>query len=221
MTWRSQEENEKYGDPADNFRIDIPPRAGVDTVVRRGDVLTCDFGVPYLGLQTDIQQLAYVLKEGETNVPQGLQDAMRRGNRLQDLVIEEFSEGLTGNEILMAVLKRGRAENLRPEVYSHTLGSYVYRYGFKGDPLARRSSSFGPSVGSEGLFDERGEQLPSTRGELPVHYNTTYSMELDVTYAVPEWGGQDVRIVLEEDVAFTEDGLFFPGGRQTEWLVIR
>ncbi len=222
MVWRSFEENKKYDDQEEKFRIDVPPHNLYETVIRRGDVLSCDIGIRYLGLQTDIQQVAYVLKEGESDVPEGLMEALRRGNRLQDILIEEFKEGLTGNEILFATLDRAKAEELRPEVYCHTMGSYIHRYGFKGGIMPKTYAGFGPSVGSEGHFDENGNQLPTRNGERPVNTNTIYSMELDITYAVPEWNGQDIRIVLEEDVAFTsEDGLFFPGGRQTEWLVIR
>ena len=222
MAWRSLEENKKYGDPEENFRIDIPPHSGFHTIIQRGDVLSCDIGIRYLGLSTDIQQVAYVLKEGEPDAPEGLKEALRRGNRLQDLVVEEFAEGRTGNEILFAVLERANTEGLRPEVYCHTMGTYVARYGFKGSPLPKTYAGYGPSVGSEGLFDENGNQLPTRNGERPVHTNTIYSMELDITYAVPEWNDQDIRIVLEEDVAFTAgDGLYFPGGRQTEYLLIR
>jgi len=58
-------------------------------------------------------------------------------------------------------------------------------------------------------------------GGYPVYANTTYAMELHTWTSVPEWGGQDVRITLEQNVAMTEDGLVFLGGRQVEWYVIR
>ena len=37
---------------------------------------------------------------------------------------------------------------------------------------------------------------------------------------VPEWGGQPVRMALEEGVALTEDGVTYLGDRQTELLLI-
>ncbi len=46
-------------------------------------------------------------------------------------------------------------------------------------------------------------------------------MELHTWTSVPEWGGQDVRITLEQNVAMTEDRLVFLGGRQVEWYMIR
>jgi len=221
MVWRSMEENKKYGDPETDFRIDVPPYCGNNNIIRRGDMLSCDFGIRYLGIATDIQQVGYVLKEGETDVPDGLKEAIRRCNRLQDILAAEFQEGRTGNEILFAALEKANAESLRPEIYCHSMGAYVYRYGMKGGILSQRTASFGPSVGSEGHFDEDGNQLPTRRGEILLRHNTAYAMELDITHSIPEWGGQDLRLVLEEKVVYTKEGLIFPGGRQTEFYVIK
>ena len=46
-------------------------------------------------------------------------------------------------------------------------------------------------------------------------------MELDTVTSVPEWGGQDARIVLEQSVAFTRGELVFLGGRETEHYLIK
>lgn len=221
MVWRSLEENKKYGDPASLFDITIPPYCGNNTVIRRGDMLSCDFGIRYLGLETDIQQVGYVLNEGESDVPAGLKKALSQGNRLQDILAAEFRQLRTGNEILFAALEKAREEGLRAEIYCHPMGTYVYRYGLKGGVFPKGGVDAGPSIGAEGHFDGQGNQLPTRAGERVLHVNTAYAMELDVTYAVPEWHGQDVRIVLEEKVIYTKDGLIFPGGRQTEFHILR
>ena len=70
------------------------------------------------------------------------------------------------------------------------------------------------------MGDAESEE-PTEGGNDPVHWNTVYAMELDAVTSVLEWGGQDVRIVLEQTVAFTENGLLFLGGRQTDWHVIK
>src|SRR5690606_17172432 len=75
-----------------------------DPVIRRGDVLHCDFGLTALGLNTDTQHMGYVLREGETDAPAGLYAALRRSNRLQDLLLEEMVPGRTGNEVLRRTL---------------------------------------------------------------------------------------------------------------------
>ncbi len=51
--------------------------AGVEApVIERGDVLHCDFGLVALGLTTDTQHMAYVLREGEMDAPAGLRQAL-------------------------------------------------------------------------------------------------------------------------------------------------
>jgi hypothetical protein len=70
-----------------------------DQTILPGDLLHVDFGITYLRLNTDQQQHFYVLREGETEVPAGLQQAFRNGNRLQDILVNEFEAGKSGNEI--------------------------------------------------------------------------------------------------------------------------
>ena len=68
-------------------------------------MLHVDFGITYLGLNTDTQQLAYVLKKNEVTAPKEIQDALSIGNQLQDILTDEFVTGRTGNEILFSALK--------------------------------------------------------------------------------------------------------------------
>ena len=204
---RSDEDIAKYDAPADYFRIDIPPRNLLEAVIRRGDIISSDWGISYLGLFTDHQRVGYILRENEADVPAGLQEALRQAGRLQELLAGEFREGRTGNEILFATLAQAKQEGMRPEVYSHPIGFHGH--------------GAGPSIGREGLFDDDGNQLPTDSGEYRMHYNTAHSMELDIEHAVPEWDGKDVRVVLEQGAVFTEQGVLWLDGRQTEWYVIR
>ena len=45
-----------------------------------GDVLHCDVGITVARLNTDTQHNAYVLKEGETDAPEGLKKALANAN---------------------------------------------------------------------------------------------------------------------------------------------
>jgi hypothetical protein len=212
---RCRAERTKYPESDEHFRIDIPPRNGFNSVIRRGDIIACDTGIDYLGLGTDTQQVAYVLEEGETAVPEGLRTAMARTSRLQDLFAAEFREGRKGNDIGLSALKKARDEGLRPAIYSHPIPYFLMRYEGNGAFYKNTRYGAGPALGS-GESEKRTE-----RGEYPVYVNTVYAMELDTMSSVPEWGGQDVRIVLEQTVAFTDKGLEFLGGRQTDWYVIK
>jgi len=171
-------------------------------IIRPGDLLHVDFGISYLGLSTDTQQHAYVLKHGETDAPQGLHDALSTGNRLQDILTNNYETGLTGNEILKASLDQANAEGIRPSIYTHPIG--VHGHGA------------GPTIG---LWDQQ-EGVPG-KGDYPLYPNTAYSIELNVTTNIPEWN-KDIRIMLEEDAFFDGEEVRYIDGRQTElWLIPR
>jgi hypothetical protein len=168
-------------------------RKGVDMadstapVIRRGDVLHTDFGITALGLNTDTQHMGYVLLDGESDASSGLKDALKRSNRLQDILLEEVKPGRTGNEVLQSTLERMRGEQLDGTMYSHPIGAHGHGAG----PLI-------------GLWD-RQEGVVG-RGEVPVKPNTWFSVELQVTSEVPEWNNQKVRMAQEEDIALDSLG---------------
>ncbi len=170
-------------------------------VIHRGDLLHCDVGIVYLGLCTDTQEHAYVLHEGEEDAPPGLKAALTQGNRLQDILLGEFREGRSGNEMLLAALQKARSEGLKPSIYTHPLGVHGH--------------AAGPIIG---LWD-RQEGVPGL-GDFPLYPDTCHSIELNVKASVPEWGNQEVQISLEQDAAFTRERIYFLDGRQTRFHLI-
>jgi len=176
---------------------------GGDPVIQRGDVLHCDVGITALRLNTDTQHNAYVLREGEADPPEGLKRALANTNRLQDLLMEQVRVGRTGNEILQTTLGRMRAEGIDGTVYTHPIG--IHGHGA------------GPLIG---LWDYQ-EGVPG-RGDHPVLAGMWFSNELQATTAVPEWGGQRVRIAEEEDFIVGADGRpRWIHGRQDRFHLIR
>ena len=157
-------------------------------MIERGDVLHCDFGITAMRLNTDTQHMGYVLREGETETPAGLQVALDNAKRLQDILMEEIKVGLSGNEILTLVLNRMNAEGLNGTMYTHPIGDHGHGAG----PLI-------------GLWDYQ-ENVPG-RGDVPVIPSVWFSTELQVTTPVPEWDNQAVRMAMEEEAEVTADGL--------------
>jgi Xaa-Pro aminopeptidase len=156
-------------------------------VILRGDVLHTDFGITALGLNTDTQHMGYVLRPGEIDAPPGMYAALRNANRLQDLLLEEMVPGRSGNEVLHRTRQRMRAEGIDGTVYTHPVGDHGHGAG----PLI-------------GLWD-RQEGVPG-RGDVPLRPNTWFSIELQATTPVPEWGGQPVRMALEEEAHLDAEG---------------
>lgn len=166
-----------------------------------GDLLHCDFGIHYLGLTTDTQQHAYVLRQGESDAPTGLKTALSKASRLQDIVVSEMAEGRTGNQVLLASLEKAKDEGINPSVYCHPIGYHGHGAG----PLI-------------GLWDVQ-TGVPG-RGDYEIFNDVAHSIELNVKDNIPEWGGQEVRIALEQDIIFTGGHANWLGGRQKSFFII-
>ncbi|MGB5236035.1 MAG: M24 family metallopeptidase [Flavobacteriaceae bacterium] len=173
-----------------------------DMVIRPGDLLHCDFGITYLRLNTDCQELAYVLKPGETKAPDFLINGLKEGNAVQDYLTKNMKTGLTGNEILANALREARAAGLKPAIYTHPLGSYGHSAG----------TTIGMWDAQDGVMKDDGENYA-------LNYNTVYAIELNTTVHIPEWK-RDIRIMLEEAGFYGETGFRYVNGRQTELLLI-
>jgi Xaa-Pro aminopeptidase len=160
---------------------------GDDPIIQPGDVLHCDVGITVARLNTDTQHLAYVLRPGETEAPEGLRKALANANALQDIVMAENRPGRTGNEILNASLSRMKDRGINGTVYSHPIGLHGHGAG----PLI-------------GLWDYQ-DGVPG-RGDAKVIPSMWWSIELQASTPVPEWNGQPVRMAQEEDAIIGADG---------------
>ena len=96
-----------------------------NNIILPGDLIHVDIGITYLRLNTDIQQHAYILKPGETAVPESIRLAFAKANRLQDILTSQFKEGKTGNQILADALSQAKKENIAASIYSHPIGRAV------------------------------------------------------------------------------------------------
>jgi len=164
---------------------DVPEEGPV--VIQRGDLLWTDFGVIGQRLKTDTQHNGYVLREGETEVPAGLQACLAASNRMQDIQLEEMHPGRTGNEALQAALARMDQEGITGSLYSHPIGDHGHGAG----PLI-------------GLWD-RQEGVPG-RGDAKIRPSTWFSIELQATTPIPEWGGKTASCRQEEEAYLDENG---------------
>jgi len=160
---------------------------GQNPVIQPGDVLHCDVGITVARLNTDTQHNAYVLLPGETDAPAGLKKALANGNAMQDIALEETRPGRTGNEILASVRQRMKALGIDGTMYTH--------------PIGMNGHGAGPLIG---LWDYQ-DGVPD-RGDARVIPSMWFSIELQATTPVPEWGGQPVRMAQEEDMVIGADG---------------
>jgi hypothetical protein len=178
------------------------PFCGESGVIQRGDVLHTDVGITYLRLNTDTQEMGYVLRLGEEDVPEGLKRALAVGNRWQDIVTSSFKTGRTGNEVLAAIQDTARREGIDHNTYSHPIGFHGHGAG-----------------ATVGMWDSPGA-IP-IHGDWKVYPNTGFSIEGSVKVPVPEWNGQLVNIKLEQSSVFDGERVIYLAGRQTQWHVVR
>lgn len=169
-------------------------------VILQGDLLHVDFGITYLRLNSDQQQHAYILKMGETDIPASIKKAFEVGNRLQDLLTQQFKTGVTGNQMLREALNQSKAEGIVGSIYSHPIGLHGH--------------AAGPTIG---MWDnQNGIKGP---GDYPLFSNTAYSIELNAAVEIPEWK-KTIRIMLEEDGFYDGSTFRYLDGRQREIFMI-
>lgn len=172
------------------------------TKLYKGDHVHIDFGISYLNLQTDTQQNAYILRDGETDVPAALKTALKAGNDLQDILTNNFKVGRTGNEILAMTREKAISSGINPIIYTHPIGLHGHAAGT-----------------SIGMWDNQ-DNVAGT-GDYPMQANTAYSIELTALVDVPEWSSEPMRMKLEEDGFYDGERFEYIQPRQTKYHIIR
>jgi len=185
--------------PPQNFGVQ---RGNIRKKIMPGDLLHCDVGIRYLNLCTDTQHNAYILKIGETDAPKSIENALKTTNRLQDILLEEFEIGRTGNQILKSALEKACREGIKGRIYTHPLGFHGH--------------GAGPIIG---LWDNQ-EGIPG-RGDYEVIEDTCFSIELCTYHKIPEWGDMEIRMALEDDIVFTNGKPYWLHGRQEQLYLIQ
>ena len=160
-----------------------------------------DWGVGFLDFYTDMKRIAYVLREGETEAPPGLQHAFDRALEVRDVMKASIKPAPTAQQAVDATWAAIEAAGFN-------------RIGFNQptDDPAVTDVVIGPhSVGNWGHgFGPSLAFFNPTRITYELRPGTLISVELFAYTANPEWDNAKVRIPLEDDAVVTERGV--------EWL---
>ena len=167
-------------------------------VLQKGDLLHVDFGLNYMGLSTDWQKHAYILKDGENNAPNGLRYGLVVTNRLQDLLFTNAKVGMTGAEVYEKTMADAKQFDIEAMIYSH--------------PIGTQGHGLGPSIDFRGTVGGGGNKI------LPGSF---MSIELNTSTVVPEWDNQKVTMMAEDDAVMTPEGYKFIRPRQTALYLIK
>ncbi len=171
------------------------------TVIEPGDVVHLDFGLNYMGLASDWQKMAYVLREGETEPPPGLRGAMANTNTLQDALARLSRPGKPAGEVFAETMAEMKAKGITAQIYSH--------------PLGNQGHALGASI------DMRSASREPNAAPRPLRKGSYLAMELNTQTPVAEWGGQPVTIMAEDPVYLTDEGWKFFRPRQESFYLIK
>ena len=195
-----------YGKEADNkMSRGFPAVADESTVIQRGNIVHVDFGMTYMGFDSDWQKNAYVLPAGEDDAPAGLKKGLANTNLLQDaLMIRASRPGLPAGEVTRKAMDEVSKMDFDAYIYSHPIGyqghglgaglGYGFRPGSKADPASM------PKLLRKGSY---------------------ISIELNTFTAIPEWGGKKIPVAEEDDAYLTDEGWKFFQPRQERWYLIK
>lgn len=172
-----------------------------ERIVQRGDLLMIDWGVGFLDFYTDMKRTAYVLREGETEAPPGIQRTFDRAVEVRNVMKAAIKPAPTARQALDATWAAIEAAGFnRIEFNQPTDDPSVTDVVIGPHSVGNWGHGFGPSLA---FFNP-------ARLEYELRPGTLISVELFAYTANPEWNGAKVRIPLEDDAVVTERGV--------EWL---
>ena len=168
-----------------------------DRIIQRGDILMLDWGVGFMNFYTDMKRMAYVLKEGEKEVPKSIQNAFDQALRVRDVVTSTIKPGIT-------------AKQNEVNVYKALQDAGYVRIEFNKPGADDKTDVI---IGCHSVGDWGHGTGPSIAFFNPVQLTyilkpTNFlSIELFAYTAMPEWGGKKLRIPLEDDAVVTDRGV--------------
>jgi Xaa-Pro aminopeptidase len=184
-----------------------------DHVIQRGDFLAIDWGVGYLNFFTDIKRQAYVLRDGETEVPASIQKAFDNGRAVRDILKAHIKAGRTAGETYdllngkindagFTVMEKFNQPTNDPAIVDVIIGCHS---------VGNLGHGIGPSIA---WFNPE-------RMKYQIHPSNLFSIELFAYTAIPEWGNKKLRVPLEDDAIVTERGVEWVYPVTNKVLVIR
>ncbi len=186
-------------------------------IIKRGDLLKTDFGVSMLNYGTDIQRMGYVLREGESSIPHGFQNAFDQALKARAVIRRNIIAGRTAGKTLenleIALEEAGFGFILEDPAmdggYSGKIRGEHLKFPDKTE-ISVDLHALGNTGSSELAVGPSIANFRPDRAHLTIHPNNFFSFEFMAYTAVPEWGGKKVRIGYEDNAIVTENGV--------EWL---
>ena len=185
--------------------------SNTDRPIQSGDVLQIDWGIGRNNFFTDMKRFAYVLREGETEVPVGIQKAFEESRKIRELVKKNVKSGKTGREQL---------DNLKRLVAK---AGYIYTERERPSSVKGIEVNIGMHAAGNLGHDVGGSlfEIFPLRTTYEIRPNSLIAFEFIVFTPAAEWGGNKVPVCVEENALITERGIEWVHPPQNRVLVIR
>lgn len=172
-----------------------------DRIIQRGDILMLDWGVGLMNFYTDMKRVAYVLKEGETEVPESYRNAYEQGLKVRKHIIGQIRPEITAAQAEENIYKALEDVGFeRMKEFNKPSDSDLTSVIIGCHSVGNWGHGIGPSIA---FFNP-------VRLGYELKASNLLSIELFAYTKIPEWGGKKLRIPLEDDAIVTERGV--------EWL---
>ena len=188
-------------------------------VFQGGDFFAFNVGVNYMGFGTDTKTHAYILREGETGVPESIQYAFDQAIRGQWIMRDHIRVGMTGGEALDAVVAAMEAEGyIYTPFQNSSVGAAQQDTSDEDYLIIQRAlentdrSGFYVDHHSYGNMGVVGPSLSSFRPDvhhLRIQENHIFAYEYAVHTNLPERAGFPISINISNPQLVTSKGLEF------------
>jgi len=173
-----------------------------ERIIQRGDLLMIDWGVGYLNLFTDMKRIAYVLREGETEVPPGFKNAFDQALKVREVLRRNIMPGPTAGAMLEQLNDKLREAGFSLIEFNRPTDEDTTDVVIGCHSVGNLGHGTGPSIA----------WFNPTRLSYEIRPTNMFSIELFAYTKADEFGGKKVRIPLEDDAIVTERGVewFYP-----------
>jgi len=192
-------------------------------IFQQGDLISWDWGIHYLNFGTDYKRKAYILREGETALPQSLKKAWDRGLQAREVIRRTLISGRTAGEtlkIVSAALQKAGfaytpfADTDKDKEIIQSMGNSE-QSGFSID-----CHCVGNTGNSEIAEGPSMAPFRPYRAHLLIQPNNLISFEFIVHTWIPEWKKR-LAINFEDNALVTERGVEALYPRNDEIILVR
>jgi len=153
-----------------------------ERIIQRGDLIMIDWGIGLMNFYTDMKRMAYVLKKGETRVPQGFQHAFDQAVKVRTIIRNNIKVGKTAGETLKILNQKVEAAGFSiMKKFNQTTKTKKTEVIIGCHSVGNWGHGIGPSIA----------WFNPLRMTFKIQPTNMFVIEFFAYTAAPEWGGEE------------------------------